>query len=78
MIFFNITSSIVKNYINIIVILQNDWNKKNSSFVQYPETLDLTQFCSVANPVSKNTYVFRWKVMYINCLMQFFKNNTEG
>lgn len=76
MIFFNISSSIVKNYINIIVILQNGWNKfeKNPSFVQYPETLDLTPFCSVASPVSKNTYVFRWKVMYINCLMQFFLN----
>lgn len=61
MIFFNISSSIVKNYINIIVILQNGWNEleKNTSFVQYPETLDLTPFCSVASPVSKKNVCFQ-------------------
>lgn len=31
--------------------MENGWNKfeKNTSFVQYPETLDLTPFCSVAS-----------------------------
>lgn len=32
--------------------MENGWNEfeKNTSFVQYPETLDLTPFCSVASP----------------------------
>lgn len=71
MIIFNIFSSIIKNSIDIFFFkLQNELNKfeKNTNPVRYPKTLDLTQFCSVASPVSTNVYVFSWKVVYINCI----------